>query len=164
MKTYLKNKSGESGRSGPLTRGQRREVKRRERLLLKVATLKAAGLSETKAAKIARISTLSLWRWRKSGIIPRFNLCGRKPTTARFTISENLIGKVQRLMAAGQPQERAWRSLAEDPACPPDLAEFLKTAPKIPPCFFEVSRLKRVRATILVGKTFSHIPQPLNAP
>ena len=136
-------------------------MRRRQNLLNRIAALKAAGFSETKAAKIARVSTISLWRWRKEGIVPRFNLCGRKPTIARFNISAQLISKVQRLIAAGQPQERAWRSMVGDPTCPVDLAEYLRTAAKVAPCFFELSRLSKVRVAVLVGKNFTHVPLPL---
>jgi hypothetical protein len=129
-------------------------------VLSRVAELKAAGLSEVKAAKMVGTSPPTLWRWRRR-IVPATDRCGRKSPIARFTISDRLISKVQKLRVAGCSNPRAWRALADDPNCPKDLAEFLRTMPAIPKSLAVASRLTKVRTVVLVGKNFTHIPQPL---
>jgi len=146
-----------------LTRGQRREIRRRQRILNRVATLKASGLSEVKAAREARVSIASLWRYRRN-LIPGTDRCGRHSVLSAFKISDALLARVQKLNVAGCSREKAWRALADDPICPPALAEFLRRTPTIPGSFFAASKLKRVRTTVLIGKGFSQIAQPLAQP
>ncbi len=146
-----------------LTHYQRREIRRRQRKLNQVAELIAAGLSEEKAAKLLRLSTASLWRWRR-GLVPATNRCGRHPIFARFKITERLVSKVQKLVVAGCSHEKAWRALADDPHCPKELAEFLRQSATIPPSFLAASRLNKIRIIASIGINFTHIPQPLNSP
>lgn len=152
---------GGCSQAAPLTRSQRITVQRRQGILDLVAELKAAGWSEAKAAKLASANTTSLWRWRRC-IVPQWNNSGRSSIFDTFKITPNLISKVQKLRIAGLSNQNAWRALANIPSCPKDLEAYLRLAPAIPPKFFTASRLTKIRATVFLGKNFTHISQPLN--
>src|SRR5256885_13268748 len=85
---------GEARRSAfsfsDLSRSQRREVERRQKIIAVVDGLKGAGRTEIDAAKIADVSVVSLWRWRKQ-IVPQFHRCGRTSSFRRFKVSDELI-------------------------------------------------------------------------
>jgi hypothetical protein len=152
---------GGCSQAAPLSRSQRTTVQRRQRILDLVTGLRAARWSEAKAAKFVSASTSSLWRWRRC-IVPQWNKCGRSSIFDTFKITPNLISKVQKLKIAGLSNQNAWRALADIPSCPKDLAAYLRLAPAIPPKFFAASRLTKIRATVFLGKNFTHISQPLN--
>jgi len=145
--------------SDSLTRSQRIAVERRQKILNLVASLEAQGWTQGRAAKVVKVSVPTLWRWQRR-IIPRFDKCGGTSVFNQFKISPALIAKVQRLHLAGETNEKAWRAVAGDRACPKDLAAFLRLTPRIPARFIEASRIKKIQATVLIGSGFTHIQQP----
>jgi len=134
-----------------------KEIERRRQILALVDQLTSNGHSTENAAKLAKVSSTTLWRWQKR-IEPRF-ASGRSAVIDSFQVSESLIGKVQRLQLTGISNDRAWRSIAEDPTCPADLAAFIRATVNLPPSFLNATRLVRTTAKIISGKNFSHIVQ-----
>jgi hypothetical protein len=143
----------------PLTTGQRRAVQRRQRALRLVDALTRAGRNQADAAKIAGVGVVSLWRWRRE-IVPQFHRCGPTSVLRRFSVTPQLIAKVQRMRLAGFTAEKAWRSLAGDLACPKDLAAFLRLTGKIPASFLAASRITKERWLVVSGNGFSQILKP----
>ena len=108
-----------------LTRNERREVKRRKHILDKFATLKAAGLSVAEAARQARVSLTTLWRWKKR-LSPVTHLCGRKTDLERLDIPQFILSEVRRLQLGGKGNAAAWLAIADHPRCPQKLSDYLK--------------------------------------
>lgn len=138
------------------TRHMRREFKRRKEILTSWQNLIARGHSKARAAKMLRMSPVTLWRWGKS-IWPATWKCGQISTFRKFNVSQAVVSRVQQLRAAGKTSVDAWRAVATEKICPPDLAAFLNQAKTIPASFIKASRWKLATIHVYIGANFSKI-------
>lgn len=144
---------------GGLTRGQRRQVDRRLRLLNRVSQLKAAGLSETRAARKVRVSVQSLWRWRSRRLVPNTHLCGRQSTFEKFRVPASVLRRVRALQVHGRRPAEAWRAVAEENICPPQLTAFLRSVRTVPASFLRATAKPRREVVILEVRVFRRAKQ-----
>src|ERR1017187_7779034 len=97
-----------------------------------VEELKAVGLSQVRAAKVARINYTTLWRYQRGKLIPQWHRSGRKSALAKFDPPAALLSAVRRLQISGHSNEHAWRMAAEFKICPPELAKYIRAARSAP--------------------------------
>jgi len=140
-----------------LSRSQRREVQRRSHLLNRVAALKAAGLSEARAARKVGLSVQSLWRWRTRRIVPNTHLCGVRSTLEKLQVPQIVLRRVRALQLAGRTPAAAWREIAKDRTCPPHIADYLRTARTLPPSLIKATRAPRRELVILEVRVYRRV-------
>ncbi len=129
-----------------------KKIQRRQKILAEFNALVSAGATKVAAAKQIRQSTVTLWRWQRR-LIPR-SPCGRASSFDRFQIPRPVLIRVERLQLTGKSNARAWRAVAGEPICPPELSEFLRTTKNIPPSFQRATRLHREKVVMVRGKNF----------
>jgi hypothetical protein len=140
-----------------LTRSQRRQVNRRLKILDKVAALKAAGLSESKAARKVRSSVASLWRWRKRRIVPQTHLCGVRSTLEKLQVPQSVLRRVRALRLAGHGLAAAWQKVAREPICPLQLADYLRQSRSLPPSFRRATVTPKRELVILELRVYRRV-------
>ena len=127
---------------------QFRQASRRRRILSSFGDLCARGVASAAAARLLKVSRVSIWRWKRRPI-PRTDLCGRKPDLALPIVPPWAFRTVQQIQASGKAGNvKAWRSLARRPKCPPDLASYLQRSKAVPQIWLRASRLVRTHIVI----------------
>lgn len=141
-----------------LSRYQKRAASRRVRILNRFDGLVRQGLSRAKAAQLLRASSVSIWRWRKRGVVPAVDHCGRKAVAAKVEVPGWVLRRVERLQISGMGNARAWLSLAHDPRLPGPLAELLSGG-SVAPSLLKLTRVKRTTriVTVIEGSGFRAI-------
>jgi hypothetical protein len=129
----------------------KKEIVRRRKILAGHRRLIASGMSVVAAARKLRTSPATIWRWRKR-IAPDTFRCGRPSPFKQAQVPAEIIDVVQRAQLTGISNIKAWRGAANEPTCPPALAEFLRVAQTIPPSFLRATRLLRLTVTVKVIK------------
>lgn len=149
-----------------LTTNQTFALRFRLRQLAAFKRYRRQGFPVTEAERLAGLSPATRWRWEsafrkhgRAGLVPGISP-GRPSSSASFAITVKIVLAVQEL----QVQRRcgnaaAWRVFADDPRCPADLANFLRTVKYIPGRFLQATRLKRSRAIVTKGNGFTHIQE-----
>src|SRR6185437_12963869 len=97
--------------SSSLTRHGRREVKRRVQILESFEALTQRGMSQAEAARELRISSTTLWRYRKR-LEPLTMNCGRKSALEQFDPPARILRAVRQLQLGGKSNVDAWRAVA----------------------------------------------------
>jgi hypothetical protein len=133
-----------------LTRSQRRETERRERILEAFDSLVAKGLTREAAARELRVGYATIWRWKNRRILPLTANCGRKSIAQELNPPAALLALVRQLQLGGKSNADAWREAAADPRCPSALHDYLK-AGHVAPSLLAATRLKRRKATVIEG-------------
>jgi hypothetical protein len=150
---------------------RRAKARQRRKLLDQVDVLLAQGCSKSRAAKAVGKSYATIFnKWSKrferegfNGLLPRTDRCGREPKLKLLGITPEIVELVQRSLVQVGGNERAWKLFIRGPACPVKLRDALGTCKTIPPSLLAATRLKRVPAVILIGKTFRLLRLPGSA-
>lgn len=145
-----------SSRPFDLTDWGNREIARRRLLIRKFDEMVARGRSRLRAARKLRTGATTIWRWKRR-LAPLTALCGRKSVASKFLFSCELLSRVEALQLAGMTNATAWRRMAKEPECPPDIADFLRTAKALPPSFLRLTKVRRIKLTALIGRNFLHL-------
>ncbi len=143
--------------SSPLTRSQRLAVEQRQNVLKRFDELLAQGKSRAEAAKELRLSVTTLWRWSSCRIVPATNLCGRPSALEKFNPPAEVLARVRQLQLTGKGNAAAWRTVTEDPICPPKLASHLRNAKTVSASLLAATKVTRRKATVLECAEFQHV-------
>jgi hypothetical protein len=142
------------GRGGSVVSKRERTIQTRRDLIFAFDTLRRSGWTAYRAARELRTSEPSIWRWRRR-IEPLVHLCGRKSIIKKLCVPHGAIQAVQWLQASGMGAAKAFREFANDPRCPPALAEYLRRTANIPPSLLRAVRVRKRKATILECESFT---------
>jgi hypothetical protein len=131
-----------------LTRSQKRELERRERIVEAFDALIAKGLTKADAARELRTGSATIWRWKNRRIVPNTANCGVKSALEKFNPPAALLALVRQLQLGGKSNAAAWLAVADDPRCPAELRNHLK-AGHVAPSLLAATKLKRRKVTII---------------
>lgn len=134
--------------SDGLTRSQRRELQRRERIVQAFDSLLTKGMTKAAAAKELRTGYTTIWRWKNRRIVPTTANCGVHSTLEKLNPPAALLALVRQRQLGGMGNAAAWLSIANDPRCPAELSEHLK-AGRVAPSLLAATKLKRRKIVIL---------------
>jgi hypothetical protein len=134
--------------SAPIfTPWQRKETLRRRGVLEAFKSLQAGGLNQQQAAEELGESVVTLWRWRQR-VEPLTHKCGRQSIANKFKIPLAVLRQICALQIGGKGNEAAWRSIVDDPQCPPDLAAYLRNAKNICASLLALTEVKKRTAEV----------------
>lgn len=145
-----------------LTRGQRRELERRQSLLEQFEALIQKGLGKMEAAAELDVSYTSLWRYRNSfsangieGLRPKTWKCSGRPTIfQKLNPPAEILSLVRKLQLGGLSNFDSWKKIAFDPRCPAALSAYLKSRSSVSPTLLRATKLIRRKATVIQSPDF----------
>jgi len=142
-----------------LTRSERLVMEQRIETLKRFQALMDSGMSQAAAARELRVSVPTIWRWSKHGVAPRFSRCGRKSLLNLLNPPAQVFRRVRELQLAGKSNAAAWKAVAEEPVCPPSLAQYLRGCKTIAARLLAATKLIRCKAVILKCQDFTVIKE-----
>jgi len=126
----------------------------------RVKELKAAGMSEARAARRLCVSVQSLWRWRNRRLVPNYHLSGRRTAFLQnLKVPAAVIRRVRALRLQGIGNQIAWRTVAAENICPPGLADYLRSTRNISQRLLKATKEAKREVVILEVRATRKIRQ-----
>lgn len=152
--------------SGAAATWSQREGTRRLERVKRFRDLQSQGIPAGQAARAARLSRTSAWRWSRNfeeggpgALIPRPK--GPKPSRAvQLGLQPQILSRVQRLAVTHGTSPAGWRAFANDPSCPAELRSAIQPGCAIPEALRSAVRVERrvvlVRVAVLRSGSFTY--------
>jgi hypothetical protein len=149
--------------AAPLTPWQEKIFQRNREKLRRVNELVAQGYSRIGAASEARIAITTVWNLEKrlrdqgiAGLIPGISK-GAPPIINPALFTPAVVSELQRLSVKFGGPRAAARAYANDPNCPPQLGDYIRSRDSIPERLRVLIGFRRYSRPIRLAGQFAHI-------